>query len=217
MNFFRSLSRKFTQTSVCASFSRLRDLGKSKKESILIVLNNYRKHEPFNELTDENIQTISETLSKFGEANSYLEAGSILGGLISDCGWEKSINKLKDKNLFAYIFMSDVCSKIKEIIKNNGNVAREQSLNLKEICINIIKSRKNWIFVREDELALLCKYNGEEVLIDFSNQDNNILDVFKKIIYYEILFENDGVLDKIDNFDSFFLACLNTVKDGDKK
>ena len=43
------------------------------------------------------------------------------------------------------------------------------------------------------------------------------MDVFKKIIYYEILFENDGALDKIDNFDSFFLACLNTVKDGDKK
>jgi len=211
MNFFRSLSLKFTQVSICARFSRLQNLGKSKKDSIYLILNNYRNHKPFNELLDEDVGIISETLSRFGEACSYL------GGLISDCDWEKSIDKLKNKKLFIDIFMLEVCSKIKEILKNNRNIAEKQSLNLKETCINIIKKRKNWIFVREDDLALLCKYNEEEVLIDFSNQDKNILDVFKNIIYNEILFENDGVLNKIDNFDSFFLLCSNSVKDLDKK
>lgn len=211
MNFFRSLSLKFTQVSVCASFSRLQELGESKKDSISLILNNYKKHKPFNELSDEDVDNISETLSKFGEACYYL------GSLISDCGWEKSVDKLRSRSLFVNIFIGEICSKIKEIMENNRSVASEQFLNLKETCIQIIKNRKNWIFLREDGLMLLCKYDKEEISINFSNQDKDILDVFKKIIYYEILFENDGVLNKIDNFDSFFLFALNTVKNQDKK
>lgn len=211
MNFFRSLSLKSTQTSVCASFDRLQDLGYTKKDAISLILNNYKKHKPFNELSDEDVEKISDTLSKFGEVCSYL------GGLISDCNWEKNINKLKNKDLFIFILTLEVSSKIREVMESNRNISQKGSLNLKETCLHIIKSRKNWLFVEERELALSCKYREKQVVIDFSNQDKNILDVLREIVHQEILLENDSVLDKIDNFDSFFLFCLNIVKNGDRK
>lgn len=212
MNFLESLSCKFTKISVCTSFNRLLDLKQTKSEAISSILNNYKRHAPFNQLTDDDIRLASITIGMFNTNR----ACTFLGEIISDCGWKKNIAKLKDKNLFMLIFSSEVCSKIEQILKRNENLAKNKSLNLKETCKHIILNREGWAFVDEQELTLVCKYKEKEVLMYFSNQKKNIKDVLREIIYQEIAFENDDVLKKINNFDNFFNFYLNLVMENHK-
>jgi len=184
--------------SIGASFLQLTEgLKYTKKDAVKQILINFREKEPFNNLSDEEIENVSEILCKFNEPGYYL------GSLISDCQSENSVNKLTDKNLFITTFIGELCSKIENLLKDNKNISQKHFLNLKESCLYIIKNRKDWEYISEEDLSFLCSYKGNRILIDFANQEKNIFDLIKQIIHQEFIVDDGIILEKIDDFDKF--------------
>jgi hypothetical protein len=196
---------------VGADFLQLtEELRYTKKEAVIKILNNLRGDKPFNLLSDEDVESVSEVLCKFNEPGYYL------GSLIVDCQNDNSINKLIDKNLFITTFIGELCSKIENLLKDNKNISQKYFLNLKESCLHIIKNRKNWEYISEEDLAFLCSYKGNRILIDFANQEKNILYLVKEIIHQEFIIDDPALLEKIDDFDKFFIFSFNIIRGEEK-